>query len=482
MVRLLSLILLLLPLTSIASPQLDLVFEQKTQQLGWAFNARVIASGTNENLSNINLSPLEEDFGVIVKEYSSAASQQELQIELYPRRTGNIKVPELSFSSMSSKSKYIEVLPARNASGPIDFEYQLSSAQVWQRQQVRVNIKVTTQDKFARIEALSMPGTTSDTRHIPASKQVVNNTSLLETGWVIFPWQAGQQIISLPAVLYHLQGRVERRFYLPHLRLNVKPLPSYIPPLMPVGKVYVDSSIDSRTPLRTGETYNWKLRLSSPVLLAHFLPPVLRQISPDDNINYLPAQSERQELISPHESQAEVLHTIPFQSLVTGPVKFPALRIQYFDPVQGRIAVAEFNPPRVWSIADYWLLLIGTVLLFFCTVITRFMWKNWLRIHEQRRGMAEAMHRIEEATTVMQLRHALHLIARAEHWPDNLSINKWNKCWDQNYSPSITPSMIKLSSACYTGRESDINTLKEELLKLISNRKPNRRLLFLIGG
>jgi hypothetical protein len=310
---------------------------------------------------------------------------------------------------------------------------------------------------------------------IPASKEMLDNTTRLGTGWVIFPMQSGQQRISLPPVLYHLQGIVERRFYLPDIQLNVKSLPGYIPPLMPVGRVFIDSHVDADQLLTTGETYNWNIRLSSPDLLSHLLPPILRQISSDDNIHFLPVQSRRVENITARGSHGEVMHTVPFQSLSTGQLKLPGLRIQYFDPVQGRVSVTEYSPPQIRSMAGYWQLLIGTALLIAIGLLMKVAWKYWLHVRRQHHYLKEAIHRINEAPDSAQLRQALHLVARAEGWPDNLSLTKWTEHWNSHYSPSAMPVTEMLSSACYAKPVPDITQIRDDLLTLLNNRKPVHR-------
>ncbi|NNG13526.1 MAG: hypothetical protein HKM22_00020, partial [Gammaproteobacteria bacterium] len=470
----------------LASPRLSLLLEQDKQQLGRAFSARLMASGIDKNLSAIDLSPLEKNFGVIVKEYSgttgnaNTVSEQQLAIELYPRDTGLLEVPELFFSATSSSALEVEVLQAQSPSGPINVEYQISTAQPWQRQQVLLNINVTTPDRFARLETVDMQHADNDILSILASKEILADTTRLRTGWVIFPTQSGQQKISLPPVLYHLQGIVERRFYLPTIQLNVKPLPGYIPPLMPVGKVFIDSHIDANQLLSTKETYNWNIRLSSPELLSRLLPPILRQISSDDNIHFLPVQSRRAENITAHGSHGEVVHTVPFQALSTGRVKLPELRIQYFDPVQGRVAVTEYSPPQTWGMASYWLLLIGTGFLLASIFLVKLVWKYWLCLRRRREYMRKAIQLIANATNGEHLRQALHLIAKAERWPANLSITKWNEHWNSCYSPSATLTMNNLSRACYAQSKTDAIQIRADLLKLIENRKPGHCRFFVI--
>lgn len=482
MVRpLLVLLLALLPLAGFTSPSLELQVDQDTQQLGRAFPARLIASGIDANLSHIDLSPLETDFGVVIREYlgstgnANNTAQQQLALQLYPRRTGHLQVPALAFAAASSNPLDLEVLQAQGASGPINVEYHITSAQPWQRQQVLLRISVTTPDKFARLDAMEMLHKDSEVRTMAASKVTQGGSTRLETGWVIFPLQSGRQRISLPPVLYHLQGAVERRFYLPHVELNVRPLPDYIPPLMPVGRVSVDSSIEANKLLNTGETYHWNIRLHSPELLPHLLPPVLRQISPDKQVNYLPARSRREENITALGSHGVVVHTIPFQSLSTGRIKLPELRIQYFDPEQGRVSTIRHRPPQIWSMAGYWQVLIATGFLLAGIFMVKAAWKYGLCLRRKNAYMREAIHHIGQAATGLQLRQTLRLIARAQQWPENLSITKWSEYWNSHYSPSATATVEMLSRACYARSKTDPLQIRDNLLKLINDRKPRHR-------
>ena len=482
MVRLLiTLLLIHLPLKAFSSPDLSLLIEQDKQQLGYAFKAKIIATDSNDNLSSIDLTPLQKDFGVIVNEYSGAnsntknGSQQQLSIELFPRRTGLIHIPALLLSSASSRPTEVEVLPAIGASGPINIEYNVSTSQPWQRQQVLLTVQVTTPDRFSRLETKAPQSADSEFRRITPSKELLPNATRLKTGWSIFPLQSGAHTISLPAIHYHLQGSIERRFYLPEIQLNVKPLPDYIPPLMPVGRVLIDSKIDADTLLNTGDVYNWTIRLHSTELLTHLLPPVLRQINSSNNINFRTTASERREIINFSGSNGEVIHTIPFQSLTTGGVNLPIIRVQYFDPTTGRVTVINHSPEKIWSLAIFWQFLIVIMILFAVTFIAKVLWRLLSRLQRKSRSMNEAILSIREAPNPESLRNSLRLISKAESWSENTSLNKWGKQWDSHYSPSIVAVVEELSDIYYANSSNDLIKLKNDILNIIARKKSNRR-------
>ena len=475
-------------MTVAASPRMNLLIDQAEQQLGYAFEAKLVARGMQQNLSSIDLSPLRKNFGVVIEEYSGttgdtpANSEQRLLMTLFPRRPGKLQVPALNFSGATASHYEVTVLPARGPAGAINLDYHLSNARPWQREQLLVTVHVSTPDKFARLEIADEQDPDYEIRTIPATKETRAGTTRLGSGWIIFPLQSGLQSISLPPVLYPLQGTVERRFYLPDIQLNVKSLPRYIPPLMPVGQVFIESEIDTGHPLTTGQTYDWNIRLHSPALLSHFLPPVLRQIGATNTTRFLAARSKRSEDVSHRGSHAEVVHTVPFQPLRTGPLRLPELRGQYFDPVAGRGEVAEYQPPQKWSIALYWKLLLGAGLLLAVVLLTRAGRRYWLCWRMRRGYMREAIEYIGAATTDRQLRQALHLIARAENWPANLSIKKWNEYWNRQYSPPATSVMESLSIACYARGGTDTVENRVALLKLVNSRQSNRRFLQVSPG
>lgn len=487
MVRsMLVLLFMLLPASAYCNAGLSLQLEQDTQQLGRAFNARLIASDIDNKLSTIDLSALRKDFGIIIKEYSADTGKankiprQQLLLELYPRHSGFLHIPELSFESAVSAPIDVEVSTAQGASGPIQVEYEVSTSNPWQRQQVLVNVKVTSPDKFSHLSSEDMPYKDGETLQIPATKELHDGAAQLKVGWVVFPLRAGLQTLSLPSVFYHLQGGIERRFFLPDIQLNIKPLPGYIPPLMPVGRVTIDSSIDSNRFLTTGETYHWNVRLESPDLLSHLLPPILRQINSDKNIHFLSAQSQRQQNISGQGSHGEVIHSIPFQSLTTGSLVLPALRIQYFDPELGRVSVADYSPPQRWSVALHWQLLAVVLSLLALSFIMRSFWKYWSRQRHRYLFIKEARQHLISARNNNDLREAMRLIARAERWPENTSIATWAELWNQDYSPSATTVSEDLSRTCYSPMKTDIEDIRQNLLTLITRRRPTRHRLHTI--
>ena len=487
MVRLIiALLLVHMPLSALSSPTLRLLFEQNTQQLGYAFNATLIATGSKSNLSEIDLAPLRKNFGILVKEYSSVdkgqhnSSQQQLSMELYPRRTGIINVPSLLFAASHSSSFEVDVLQAKTANGPINIEYKLSTTQPWQRQQVLLTVALTTPDKFSRIDVENPQITHSEFKAITVSKETLSNAIQLTSGWAIFPLESGAQTTSFPAVLYHTQGIIERRFYPPEIQLNVKSLPNYIPPLMPVGKIDINSSVNAKPLLNTGNTYNWEIHLHSNELLSRFLPPILRQIQSNADIDFLSTESSRNDVINSTSATGEVIHRIRFKALSNGKITLPKIRVQYFDPVKGRVIHINHNPESLWSLAIYWQAIIGLLLLLTVFKLVKYTWLSAKEAHRKRNSMNMAMLNIRDASNGAQLWDALHMIAKAESWPENMSMGKWNEYWNDTYTPKITPIIEALSSINYMDTTHDINDIKTELLISIKKRKHNRRWSFSI--
>ena len=302
-------LLLLLPSFSVAAPQLLFNIDKTEIQLGHHINAKLYGVDLQKKLASIDLSDLKEKFGVTIEETTEAIeyarwpnqSVQVSYLKLYPRQTGNLEISELRIDGKQSKQQTILVTSgikkSRIGDTNIERDIKISSTQPWERQQVIIEVEVEAADSFSSLssEDLKIPG--FETYSIPPSTEKILRDGVehlaMRTGWVLLPLSTGQFSIDVPPIKYQKSGRTERVYYFPKQTINVKALPPYIPPTMPVGKIHIETTLKSDKLLFPGILSFWNITLLGSGVSPNWIPPVLRQIKSNNDINVLPINTKR---------------------------------------------------------------------------------------------------------------------------------------------------------------------------------------------
>ena len=468
---LLLLSLLFCPYTVMAMSSLDVEIRNPRSELGKPVYLKIIGHDIQADLSMLSLDALKDQFAIdtidLDKEKvrifdkhdkgkgSTEITRQTLSLKLYPRQTGELVIPSFSIGKVSSTIKIIVIQDASTDGTKITLAWKLSSSEVWQREQIIISLTLTTPEQFATIKLLEEDVDGFDLVPLATKRKWTENEqggkSTITTGWSLLPLKAGSIDLKLPAIEYHLSGVTRRVFYLPAMKTTIRPLPSYLPPTIPVGKIKVRSSISPSGILSTSDLAYWNLSVESKSLTPFWLPPVLRQIKSNDSTKFYPATSKRSVHPDNQGIHGRVDHLIPFKSLKNGFTNLPTLKIQYFDPATGRLESTTHETERPLSISTTARILVALILiiisLYLSLLLVRFIYKRF----GYRKQYLNAIQKIRHAETFMDVRAGLRMVARAESWPENLSLSEWAERWRMKYQPSpqFDETIISLSRAYY---------------------------------
>lgn len=462
-----ALLTLLLPSFSMAAPQLLFVYDKTEIQLGHYINAELYGIDLKSKLADIDLRNLNENFGVTIEETSGGMeddrwpnqSVQMSQLKLYPRTTGNLTVPALSIDNAHNKQQTILVVPgikkSRTGTTNISQKINISSIQPWERQQVIIEVEVTAADTFSslRSEKLNVPG--FEIFPIPPSaEKVIRNEishSVMRIGWVLLPLSSGAYNIEIPPIQYRRSGQTKRTYYFPKQNINVKTLPPYIPPTMPVGKINITTRLKSDTLFYPGILRYWDITLTGNGVSPGWIPPVLRQIKSNSDIQILPVHTERTPKVTRDGLQGQVIHNIPFKPVSSGRLSLPSLRIQYFDPASAKI-ITITHPAQFSLVLNLGLrIVIGIFISLLLFWLGKYIYGKICFFRQRRQRRQTAVSAIEEASTFLELRMALNLLANAESWPANMALHQYVLHEFNNFKAGdhFHELLGQLSRACY---------------------------------
>ena len=479
--RMLAALLWLLPWFAVAAAPagVTLHMDRTDVELGQGIAAQLRYTDTlpRPELSTLR-TVLARDFAVDAGDTAQTGPHTFVQhLTLYPRRVGELTVPALRAGDRRTTPVTIHVTPAQEAGHPLKVHVVFSSPQPWVRQQVRVVMEVTSADPFFGLEMHTPDLRGFEVVAIPQQQRKETVAGVRYTvktvGWLLYPLRDGTHKLELPPISYVRNGLAVRRFYPPSLTLKVKPLPPYVPPLLPVGKISARTSLTPSGTLRTGRLAYWSVDIAGADVPADWLPPVLSQISSGKDMQVFPAETTRRDQPDAAGVHGLVRHRIPLKPLASGQVPLPRLRLQYFDPDSGRIVTVVATPKRPVALSLPVTILLtlvsGGLLGWLARLIGRRAAGQWRRYRLRRQALID----LRNAADPDALRSALRLYARAEGWPSNLSLDDWLARWRRHYvlPDVLATALAQLGAASYGDRPTDPQ-LKSRLFRCL--RHPAR--------
>lgn len=479
---------MLLPSYAMAAPQLLFILHKTEIQLGHPIDAELYGIDLRAKLTDIELRDLKEMFGVTLQESSGEIEDprwpgrpvQMMRFKLYPRQTGNLIVPELNISGAKSKPQTVLVTPgikkSRNGVMDIQRELRISTAQPWERQQVIIEVEVIAEDAFASLHSrqLNIPG--FDVFSIPASvdKNSADDSGrlVMRIGWVLLPLTAGQYLIDVPPVEYRKSGQAERTYYFPKQTINVKALPPYIPPTMPVGRIHMTSRLQSDTLFLPGLLSYWDVTLTGNGISPNWIPPISQQIKSNNDMQFFPATAARVPFVNRDGLHGEVSYHIPFKPIRSGRLNLPSLRIQYFDPENAKIMIAKYQPQPALVFSMTLRIIVGGLLLLTLFWTGKYLYGKFCLLWQRHRLRQAAISGITQAQSVVELRMALNLLAKAKGWPINMTLRHFaSHCRNKaKASNDLFDLLNQLSHACYSNKP--ILDLENFRMALLTQLRP----------
>jgi len=311
-----------------------------------------------------------------------------------------------------------------------------SAETVWQRQQVLITLEVKTDDPFSRLEVdlFEQKGLSI----VPYEQQRIENKDhvLLTMKWAIFSFIPGKQTLQLPEVVYRPNGGRKIKLDLQALSLQVKRLPVYVSPTMPVGKITLKNEWYESWLVTPNNLLSWKIQVEGEGVAQQTMPPISRQITNNKSLQFLPTKKDREIRLLDKGITNQFSYHIPLKANKSGMLDFPAIKVQYFEPVSGKLQTTKLSPPLVLSL-NKWLLGIIIVLLFLGILILFFvLFKIFKQLYVKSIQRKKALKQLTEANSYLQIREAINQISLSHDWDDNLSLSMFLAHWERKFGKS----------------------------------------------
>ncbi len=463
-----------------ATPLFGLGVEQPRVEFGKPFLLELHTRDRQPQLDTLDLAPLRRDFVVETQDSVSrdASGRQSWRIRLYARRPGALTLPPLTFDGVSTPPLKLTATAAVAGRHPLRVSSEVGGTDVWVNQPVMVLLQVESGDPFASL-ITSVPqveGVEIVPLRRPARSVVADGAqrSRQSVGWLLYPQTAGRFAIQLPPVDFQSDGIVTHRFYPPRVVLHARPLPAFVPPTMPVGRMELEAALPAWPLLLQRQLAFLTLRVHSDGPPGRYPYEVLRQLRSGRAITFYPPRQIPGAGSGQEGLGSEQTFRVPFAPNGIGVIALPPVRLQYFDPGTGKIVTNTLRPGSFLAVAWWMVVLAAALLLPGALLALRSLWR-WLRQQWRTyRGYCRALDGLEQAGTPDALKAALMEIAEAESWPANLTLAAWRHRWLMRY-PRLTATahgVHRLEQWLYGGSAAAVNEIRPCLVAACYRRVP----------
>lgn len=409
----------------------SLHLEHKTNsvEIGRPLVTEIYAINIKKDLSTIDLTPLKKHFGIVI-DYSAfntidkrwpTKKIQVLGLKLYPRQTGKLTIPALQHDGFSTDQSSIDITEGKSSSPSLT----ISAKQIYARQQFYIYVNYTSNESTSRLE----PGIEEKIDGFEIQPLGFERTKLdnklyqLSTGWSVSTLNPGNKTLDLPPVVYSVSSIQRKRFYFPTLDLQIKAVPGYLSPTLPIGEFIITEATHPAYFATTNKLYYWKIHVSGHVNQAFQLPSISRFLKNTDSITFLPTSKEITKEVNHRQYLTRITYTIPYKLTTNGLTSLPDIGVPFFDPDISKVVETTLLAVQVLSLSPFWRALLVFILITILFFISRYAYIKLKALNFKFKNKQRAYYLLENATSYQGIREALRFYSSAKFDCDNFSIN-----------------------------------------------------------
>jgi hypothetical protein len=445
------LLIALLVMTSVANAASLRIEGADTEvEMGKYLNLQIVYEGESA-VGSADLRQWADDFFIDVRDSTtenllSGAIRTTQQLRLYPRAVGEAVLERIALGGAVAGPLRVTVVPTvRNGIDGTPRWIPLPE-NVWQGQTFEIGVDAALMHPSNHIafEDVVLPG--FDTKPLPRQTDSLDGIEVVRLRWRVTALQPGRHRLELPPI--EQRGRGRWRFFLRAPEVRVVPLPSYLPPSVPVGKVTLESALLEDEGRRV-----WQVRVRNPGRL------------PDASYG-LRAALANAAGIDPERIEISEVETDPVTGIALQRYRAllpdwsfgwgagPAITLRYFDTGTGQLTETTTWLPPAWRMPAYAAVVlsaVGMLLLAASVVLPLRATRRWLARRQFRQ-------QVDLAPNAHALRRLL--ITSTGH----LTLTDWAAA---QRDPAATEVAALVNQVCFSTRNRlDPAVLKEMLHRI----------------
>lgn len=319
--------------------------------LGQAVTLSVRGEAAVREFDKVNLQALKQQFAV----YAINRESSRVRLELYPLAAGKAQIEAVKLGALQIPPTTIEVQP----NPQVEVVWQAPPAQLYAGQNALWRARVTLQN--AAFETRFVADAQSQLLASEATDRSKQQTWAASYQWQL-PWSekgVSAQRIEVDSPLLEVKNSTQRpwRFFDDPQRVEIKPLPSFMPVTTRVGKVDLVTHSDSLWQVR-GNLHYWRWMLRGVGVQAEDLKNLayrlVAELPHEPRIEWLSASMTTSQTLSENGVVSEVEVRLPYRLQSVGLAHLPSLTWRVLDPQSGKMVV-QTRPAEFLLAVPQWL-------------------------------------------------------------------------------------------------------------------------------
>lgn len=362
-------------------PELRIIIDKAQVEMGKYLLVRLEYSGDHVPEMS-NLQQWSDDFFVDrleqgAEKLSDSRFLYTEKMRLYPRQAGEKVLHAVALGGAIARPVRIMVLPAIRKGIDGTPHWLALPESIWQGQTIVLGIeqKLLHPSNQVSMDKAEFPGFWLE--KLDAKPGLEEDVDTLQLRWLINAQSSGTMILEAP--MLEQRGRGRWRFYLPRISLNVKPLPSYIPPTVPIGKLSIGTGL-----FVSKNKSHWQVVLQNQGLLPEEVHGIRMQLAklsgwPAEKIQLSHSRAELDPMLFAQS------YSVPLPEWSLGFLDGPEIFVSYFDVDEGRIKTLSRRLPGVWAMPVIWQYLLGFVFVLVLLLLLKWLIKTLTNLRTWRR-------------------------------------------------------------------------------------------------
>ena len=376
-------------------------------------------------------------------------------LRLYPKTTGVKTLHAIVQGGAIARPVDINIRPLirNNINGAP--HWKTPPKAIWQGETITVSIVQNLMSENNQIKTEEARFTGFSVLHSWQESQYINGIKTVQLNWQLKAQNYGHFSLEAPSVVQR-GSRGRWRFYLPAIKIIVKPVPAYIPATVPVAKAEVSSKLE-----RLNNQPFWQLSIKTRGYQAEEIYGIRSRLAKMAHTTPERVKFTANELLTNTGKQSVQSWRVAVPTW-TIPLKNTHLSIDYFDPELGQLKQVQVQLPSVWYfpvLAQYLLF----ILLLLIISMSGFYLHKWFRSRQKRIAFIRA---IETSNSAEQLRQLLLQTSGSR------TLSEWAEPVQKKNVKDLAQSLNLLCfKASNTKTENDLlNAIKSQLIDYYSHK------------
>lgn len=479
--------LLFLLRCDIISAETVMPFDIQIKKTSIQYGKYISAIVTINKSSDINfddlISPLNEIITYDENVIDESNTQIKYRIKIYPNETGVFQVPALTWGDFSSKPIEITVSPPVTANNrKIKVTLTKIKTSPWVREQTQILFKVISREDNIILYRKNIIYKGIESYLIPQSTSTFKKDGVVfykhTIGWNVFFLHKQDTLISLPELEYVINGVPKYKFHTNRINFSIKPLPIYISPIIPVGKIALTSSNLDDSPffMKPSQTSIIQYELQGEGIPAKWLPSLSQRynLNRQKDIQFSHIKSTLENSIIDNQLTGIKRIDIAFTPLNNGFIPINTINLQYFDPELGLLKTITHNHKNNIALNAFLqvtLILLLLFVIFKVIILLAHIVRNRIITYKH---ISDCKESLRYSTCTNDITLALNHFSLAQCWPTNISINNWALRLESKYllQENLDSIVNTINLNLYSNlqdRDTGIEELKVKLLLILNS-------------